>query len=47
MVQQMIEGCFDPTRWQVALHGGATWQEVGFSTASLQGPRSFPLATLP
>jgi hypothetical protein len=28
MVQQMIEGCFDPSRWQVPLHGGATWEQV-------------------
>ncbi|KIY95373.1 hypothetical protein MNEG_12589 [Monoraphidium neglectum] len=35
MVQQMIEGCFDPTRWQVALHGGATWQEVEADSLAL------------
>lgn len=28
MVQQMIEGCFDPAPWGVQLHEGATWDEV-------------------
>jgi DIS3-like exonuclease 2 len=28
MVQQMIEGCFDPAPWGVRLHEGATWEEV-------------------
>lgn len=28
MVQQMIEGCFDPAPWGVQLHEGATWEEV-------------------
>ena len=28
MVQQMIEGAFDPERWGVALHGGATWEQA-------------------
>jgi DIS3-like exonuclease 2 len=28
MVQQMIEGCFDPAPWGVTLHEGATWEEV-------------------
>ena len=28
MVQQMIEGAFDPARWGVALHAGAAWDEV-------------------
>lgn len=28
MVQQMIEGCFDPAPWGVKLHEGATWEEV-------------------
>jgi DIS3-like exonuclease 2 len=35
MVQQMIEGCFDPAPWGVQLHEGATWEEVraaGFGT---------------
>jgi hypothetical protein len=28
MVQQMIEGCFDPAPWGVQLHERATWEEV-------------------
>jgi hypothetical protein len=28
MVQQMIEGCFEPTAWGVQLHEGATWEQV-------------------
>ena len=28
MVQQMIEGCFDPAPWGVELHEGATWEQV-------------------
>ncbi|GBF88688.1 DIS3-like exonuclease [Raphidocelis subcapitata] len=35
MVQQMIEGAFDPERWGVQLHGGATWEEVEADSLSL------------
>lgn len=28
MVQQMIEGCFDPGTWPVKLFHGITWEQV-------------------
>jgi DIS3-like exonuclease 2 len=28
MVQQMIDGCFDPGTWQVKLFCGVTWEQV-------------------
>jgi DIS3-like exonuclease 2 len=28
MVQQMIEGCFDPGTWQVKLFHGVSWEQV-------------------
>jgi len=31
MVQQMIEGCFDPAPWGVELHEGADWEQVGLN----------------
>lgn len=49
MVQQMIEGCFDPAPWGVQLHEGATWEEVRETRAQRacrQQPRS-PACFLP
>ncbi|KAF6257028.1 exoribonuclease [Scenedesmus sp. NREL 46B-D3] len=37
MVQQMIEGCFDPGAWQVKLFHGVTWEQVVFDCMALHG----------
>eukprot|EP00879_Flechtneria_rotunda_P015976 GHRR01016709.1.p1 GENE.GHRR01016709.1~~GHRR01016709.1.p1 ORF type:complete len:971 (+),score=396.72 GHRR01016709.1:730-3642(+) len=37
MVQQIIEGCFDPNRWQTQLYNGATWEQVIFDSLALHG----------
>eukprot|EP00775_Hariotina_reticulata_P008717 gene8717-8898_t len=37
MVQQMIQGCFDPASWQIQLFHGATWDDVVFDCLALHG----------
>ncbi|WIA18422.1 hypothetical protein OEZ85_009882 [Tetradesmus obliquus] len=37
MVQQMIEGCFDPGTWPVKLFHGVTWEQVIFDCMALHG----------
>lgn len=41
MVQQMIDGCFDPSSWQIQLYNGVIWDQVR-AVGSVFGTACFP-----